>query len=431
VSDLKPAAAFSLQRSRLLFEQAQQRLAAGVSSTLRLAVRPTPLFVARGEGALLEDVDGNTYIDYTLAYGPLILGHAPAAVVRAVTEAAAIGSTFGAQHEGEVALSQRMCELVPNADRVCFSNSGTEAVMVALRLARAFTGRARIVRFAGHYHGWSDAILASASADGRAEPITGGQSLAALDDLIVLEWNDEQALRRCFETQGSEIAAVICEPIVCNAGCLQPRASFLELLSMLPGRHGALLIFDEVITGFRVAAGGAQELLNTAADLAIFGKALSAGYPLSAVAGRADVMGLIAAGTVLHMGTLNGNTVSTAAALATLEELTRDDETFARLRATARQLSAGIKALADERGVPLVVNDVGPVFQTLFTAERPVDTLAAYERSDASRCARFAELLLAEGVYVRPSGLWYVSTAHSEELVERTLGAVDRVLHGL
>jgi glutamate-1-semialdehyde 2,1-aminomutase len=431
MSELKPAALPSLKRSRLLFEQAQQRLAAGVSSTLRLSVRPTPLFVVRGEGALLEDVDGNSYIDYTLAYGPLILGHAPPAVVRAVTEAAAIGSTFGAQHEGEVALSSRICELVPNADQVCFSNSGTEAVMVALRLARAYSGRSRIIRFAGHYHGWSDAILATASAEGRVHPVTGGQSLAALDDLIVLQWNDEEGLGSCFEALGSEIAAVVCEPIVCNAGCLYPRASFLELLRTLPSRHGALLIFDEVITGFRVAPGGAQELLGATADLAIFGKALSAGYPLSAVTGRRHVMELIADGTVLHMGTLNGNTVSTAAALATLQELTGEPGVFNRLCAIAERLSAGIEALADERGVALVVNAAGPVFQTLFTSARPVDTLLTYQRSDTGRCARFAELLLAEGVYVRPSGLWYVSTAHTEEHVEQTLGAVDRVLRRL
>ena len=419
-----------LERSRELFLESSQHLAAGVSSTLRRAVRPTPLFVTHGQGAWLFDVDENAYLDYTLAYGPLILGHAPRPVVDAVAQAAALGSTFGAQHRGEIELARRVTELVPVADLTCFANSGTEAVLIALRLARAYTGRQRIVRFGGHYHGWADQVLAKPTGVGfGARGVTGGQSDAALTDQIVVPWNDPGALQAAFAEHPDKIAAVICEPIVCNSGCLYPRAGYLELLRRLATDHGSLLVFDEVITGFRVALGGAQELLGVMPDLATYGKALSGGYPLSAVAGRRDIMSLIGSGVVDHMGTLNGNTISLSAGIATLDELARNGgEVFARLRHLGDRLSNGLREAAMTSDVPLVVNEAGPVFHTIFTAETHVDTIAAYNRRDEERSAHFAELLLNEGVYVRPSGLWYISAAHTEADIDETIAMARRVL---
>lgn len=412
-----------------MFARSAASLAGGVASNLRRAISPTPLFISEGKGALLTDVDGNVYIDYTLAYGPVILGHAPEVLARATARATAIGSTFGAQHVGEIELAEHICRLVPSAERVCFSSSGTEAVLVALRLARAFTGRQKIVRFAGHYHGWSDAILAAADGGTAAGAVTQGQSAAALHDLIVLQWNDLAGIEQLLAESGQEIAAVVCEPIACNSGCLWPRPGYLQRLLELAHDAGALLIFDEVITGFRVAPGGAQELLGVTPDLSIFGKALAGGFPLSAVAGRAGIMDLIASGAVDHMGTMNGNTLCTAAAIATLGELTRDDAVaFGNLREVSAELVQGLRTCARRAGVPMVVNDAGPVFHVLFTDEEPVDTLAAYERRDIERGKLFARGLLEKGIYARPSGLWYVSTAHEFVHVRMTLAAVEQVL---
>lgn len=423
----------SWQRSRELFEEAKQSLASGVASSLRLAIKPTPLFVKYGRGSHLFDMDGNEYIDYTLAYGPLILGHAHPAIVNAVHGAALRGTTFGAQHESEIKLSRLLCQYVPNADLVCLSGSGTEAVMLAVRLARAHTGRDKVIRFAGHYHGWSDSIFTTfesqASDDWVARPGTKGQSPAALANLIVLPWNDAEVVARALEANTGEVAALICEPVLCNSGCILPRAGYLQALSELTRRHGTLLIFDEVITGFRLGLGGAQERYGVHADLAIFGKALSGGLPLSAVTGRGEIMDPVIRGVVTHLGTFNGNTVSTAAAVATLHELSRDGgAAFLHLGQLGERLARGLRGEAAEAGVPLVVNSAGSVFSTIFSDLPQVSDFAAYQQRDVAKSSQFAELLLREGVYVRPNGLWYVSTAHSDADVDFTLQAVRKVL---
>jgi glutamate-1-semialdehyde 2,1-aminomutase len=424
----------SFGRSHERLEKARHYLASGTASTLRLAVRPTPLFIERGEGAEIVDVDGNRLIDYTLAYGPLILGHAHPAVVDAVSAAVRSGSTFGAQHDGESAVAARICALVPNAELVCFSNSGTEAVMAALRIARAAAGRSRIVRFAGHYHGWADGILtadqvAGAEAGWHASPGSAGQPSAALADVLVLPWNDAAAVEAAFDRFGDGIAAVICEPVLCNSGCIAPAPGFLQRLRALTRRHQSILIFDEVITGFRLGLGGAQERFNVDADLMIFGKALAAGFPLSAVAGRAETVGVIANRTIEHMGTLNANPVATAAATAALDLLAADHgAAFGEMARLGQMLADGIAAAAAAFGIPLVINTAGQVFQTIFTDETAVADYESYCRRDVERARRFAELLMYEGIYVRPSGLWYLSTAHTEAHVEATLRAVGRGL---
>lgn len=421
----------SLARSRELFEESQRFLAGGVASTLRGAIKPSPLFISHGRGSHIFDVDGNDYVDYTMAYGPLILGHAHPAIVSAVGSALARGSTFGAQHEGEIELARRLCEYVPNAERVCLSGSGTEAVMLALRLARAATGRRKVIRFGGHYHGWWDGIFTAFGCDAM-RPGTGGQSEAALADLVLLPWNDAGAVAEILAAQGPEIAAVICEPVLCNSGCLLPRPGYLEELRRLTSEHGCLLVFDEVITGFRLGLGGAQERYGIQPDLAVFGKALAGGLPLSAVTGAREVMELVATGEVSHLGTFNGNTASTAAALATLEELARDGgDAYVVMNRMGEALANGLREAADSAGVPLLVNSAGQAFFTLFTDEDEVWSVSSFERRDQARGARFAELLLGEGVYVRPNGLWYVSTAHTGADVEYTLAAAARALAAL
>lgn len=427
----------AFHRSKMLLAESRRYLASGVSSTLRLAVGPTPLFIERGAGAELIDVDGNRLIDYVLGYGPLILGHAHPTVVRAVSEAIAQGSTFGAQHEREIHLSRRICELVPNVELVCFSGSGTEAVMVALRLARAFTGRQKVIRFVGHYHGWSDAIFTSSSLHGptnlwASDPAVPGQTASALTDVLLLPWNDPEALSTVFATLGDELAAVICEPVLCNAGCLLPAPGYLEQIRSLTAAHRTVLIFDEVITGFRIALGGAQERFGIASDLAVFGKALSGGYPLSAVAGRSEIMNLISEGTVSHLGTLNGNPVSTSAAIATLAELSKDNgAVYGHMEARAAQLVQGIHEHAEQAGIPVTIRRVGSVFHLSFTdADSEVGgSVLAHESPE--RAATFAEALLREGVFVRPDGLWYLSACHTTDHIEFTARAVGRALQAL
>jgi len=421
-------------RSRRLLEESRGYLASGVASTLRLAVRPTPLFVDHGAGSRVVDVDGNEYIDYTMAYGPLILGHAHPAVVQAVSEAARRGVTFGAQHRDEIAVARQICEQVPGAELVCFSGSGTEAVMLALRLARAFTGRSKVIRFAGHYHGWSDGIFTTAAtvAPDAPAPGTAGQSSNALEDVIVVPWNDLAAVEAALHGKGGDVAAVICEPVLCNSGCIEPLPGYLEGLRLLSTEYGSVLIFDEVITGFRLGPGGAQERFGVQADLATFGKALAGGLGLSAVAGRGDILDLVASGVVAHLGTLNGNTLALAAARATLAELGRDEAApYPRMATFGDQLAAGFAAIAEEAAVPLVVNSVGQAFQTIFTTESAVDDYATFAASNLTRCAEFVEAMLHQGVYVRPNGLWYLSTAHTEQDVATTLDAAARAFSSL
>ena len=290
------------------FERSSRSLAGGVLSGIRRVARPYPLFFESGHGARVVDVDQNTYVDYGLAWGPLILGHAPTEVVEAVSRQLRRGFTFGAQHDLEYAVAERLISLIPCADSVCFSNSGTEIVQVALRLARAATGRRLVLKFEGHYHGWSDSILASyhftpeqlAASGGHAIPVSLGQ--VPPQETIVAQWNDFDAVERIFQERGAEIAAIICEPILCNSGCIPPDPGFLEGLRGITRDRGALLIFDEVITGFRVHLKGAQGLYDVEPDLATYAKAIGAGTALSALGGKARYMDLIASGRVVHGG---------------------------------------------------------------------------------------------------------------------------------
>ncbi|GBF72503.1 aspartate aminotransferase family protein [Paenibacillus sp. 598K] len=430
------------EQSRHKYETSRRYLAGGVASSLRSAMKPSPLFAASGSGPRLRDVDGNEYIDYLLAYGPLILGHAHPAITARVIEAMERGITYGIQHDGEIELARRLTELLPCADQVALSGSGTEAVMLALRLARAYTGKRKVVRFHGHYHGWSDAIFtafpssdmrASApTSDAAVSPGTGGQSTAALEDIILLPWNDAEALERALRAHREEIAAVISEPVMCNNGCMLPKAGYLEQMRRLTEELGIVMILDEVITGFRLGLGGAHGKLGIQPDLITIGKALGGGVAISAVAGRRELMSLIEDGTVSHLGTLNGNGVATAAALATIDVLASDDgAAYATMEHTARLLVDGLRELLAKHEIPGVINQAGPVFNLMFTDEPIVEDFATFTKKDAAKYSRFAELMLAEGVLVRSNGLWYISAVHTEREVNDTLRAADRVLADL
>lgn len=432
-----------VEQSQIKFAESQAYLAGGVASSLRSAMKPAPLFAASGAGARIRDVDGNTYIDYLLGYGPLILGHAHEATVAGVHEAMKRGITFGLQHDGEIELARSLTELLPCADKVAVSGSGTEAVMLALRLARAYTGKRKIVRFHGHYHGWSDTIFtsfpssdmrktdkaAAEQGEERILPGTGGQSEVALEEIILLPWNDPEALESVLREHKDTIAAVISEPVMCNSGCVLPKPGYLARMQELTRELGIVLILDEVITGFRLGLSGAHGRFGLKPDLVTIGKALGGGIAISAVAGRQDIMALIEDGTVSHLGTLNGNGVATAAALATIAELSKDGGiVYAAMEANAAKLVDGIRSLLAKHSVPGIINPIGPVFHMMFTNEPKVEDFAAFSKRDAAKYAAFAANLLEEGVLVRSNGLWYISAVHGEQEIEETLAAVDRAL---
>ncbi len=421
------------QGSLARFERARRSLAGGVSSGLRRSARPYPLFFQRGHGAEVQDVDDNLYLDYTLAWGPLILGHAPDPIQQAVGAALETGHTFGAQHDLEFEVAEMIQRLVPCAERVCFANSGTEIVQVALRLARAFTGRRKYLKFEGHYHGWDDSVLVSYHPDASHVTATGGAPAGVgagqrpHEDVVVVEWNDREGVAAAFRDHSDDLSAVICEPLLCNSGCIPAEPGFLQLLREITLQHRCMLIFDEVITGFRLAAGGAQSYYGVTPDLATFAKAIGGGLPLSVLAGRAEVMELIANGAVVHAGTLNGNPLVLAAAKATLETLTRaGDSVYERMWRLGDQLRDGIRERLAGKGVPVALTGGGPVFQISFQDRAPRnyrETLSA----DRKLYSDFVLALLDEGVLALPDGRWYLSAAHSNEDIARTLDAVASV----
>jgi glutamate-1-semialdehyde 2,1-aminomutase len=430
-----------------LYREAGESLAGGVSSNFRLGGEPAPLFFERGEGARLYDADGNVYLDYVLGMGPCILGHAPPAVVAAVGEAMGRGQLFAGQHRGEIELARRFCALVPCAERVRFGSSGSEMVQAALRVARAATGKRLVVKFEGHYHGWFDTILVSVQPPvGAAGPAdaprrhlpSAGQSPGAAEDVAVLPWNDADILEAFLAARGGETAAVIMEPVLCNTGVILPRPGYLEAVRALCDRHGVVLIFDEVITGFRLGPGGAQGRLGVVPDLAVFAKALGAGFPVAALGGRKALMERLADGSALHGGTYNTNLVSTVAALATLEELGRDGgAAYGAMEARGERLMAGLREAARRVGVPLLVQGLGTVFNTAFGesagqagGEPPaaVTDYRGYARLDAGRQRAFLRALQDRGVRVTARGTWFLSTAHGDEDVAETLRAAEAAL---
>ncbi|MGQ0582529.1 MAG: aspartate aminotransferase family protein [Reyranella sp.] len=397
-----------------------------------------PLFFDRGEGAWLHDVDGNVHIDYVLGNGPAILGHAPKPVIDAVAASLAEGQLFAAQNPRETELAERLCRLLPSAEVVRFATSGTEAVLMAMRLARAFTGRNRILKFEGHYHGWSDqAYISTRPSLNEAGPadapvaVAGspGMPPSVLDDVAVAGWNDLKALAQAFERYPGQIAGVIMEPIMVNGGAILPQPGYLAGVRDLCRAEGALFICDEVITGFRVGLGGAQACLGVSADLSVYAKAVAAGFPLAMVAGRRDVMDILLDKGVMHGGTYNGNVQSMAAALAALDVLERDGGAIYRqMEARGTRLMDGLAGLGAKHRLPVLVQGMPAIFQTFFTRGAAPRNYRESAACDRDMAMAFHAALQEEGIRVNQRATWFLSTAHDDAVIDETLTAADRAM---
>jgi glutamate-1-semialdehyde 2,1-aminomutase len=422
-----------MNHSEALFNRAQRVIPGGVNSPVRAfkSVGGKPLFIQRGDGSHIWDADGREYIDYIGSWGPLIFGHRPPEVVKALNDVLEIGTSFGAPTEREVELAELIGELVPSVEKVRLVSSGTEATMAAIRLARGFTGRERIVKFDGCYHGHGDSLLVKAGSGvatlGLPDSPGVPSSLAALT--TVLPFNDPGALKEEFERCGAEIACAIIEPIVGNMGCVAPRPGYLELLRDVTKRSGAALIFDEVMTGFRVALGGAQQLYGIRPDLTTLGKVIGGGLPVGAYGGRAEIMDRVApAGPVYQAGTLSGNPLAVSAGLATLRRLQKENP-YSKLESLGARLERGLLDAAREAGVAAKVGRAGSMF-TLFFTDRSVTNFEAAKSCDTQRFNRYFHGMLDKGVYLPPSQFEaaFISAAHTESDIDRTIDAARHAL---
>jgi len=420
-----------MSRNDELFARAQRTIPGGVNSPVRAfrSVGGTPRFFQRGEGAYLWDADGRRYIDYVGSWGPAILGHAHPAVVRAVVEAAPNGLSFGAPTELEIEMAETLCRLVPSMDMVRLVSSGTEATMSALRLARGFTGRSKIVKFEGCYHGHGDSLLVKAGSGALTfgQPSSAGVPPAIANETIVLPYNDLDSLDAAFKAEGDQIACIIVEPIVGNMNLIMPRPDFLPGLRAVCDRHGAVLIFDEVMTGFRVHPRGAQGIFGVAPDLTTLGKVIGGGMPVGAFGGKRAIMEMIAPlGPVYQAGTLSGNPVAVAAGLATLREI-QAPGFYDRLTARTRSLTEGLAAAAARTGVGFCAQSAGGMFGLYFTVAVP-DTYDTVMAGDKARFNRFFHAMLDSGVYFAPSAFeaGFVSAAHSADDIATTVALAEK-----
>ena len=414
-------------KSKALFEKAQRLIPGGVNSPVRagkaVGMDPPP-FIARAEGCHLWDVDGNRYIDYVCSWGPMLLGHAHPAVVAALKERIGLGTSYGAPTELEVDAAEIITRMFPSMEMVRMVNSGTEATMSAIRLARGFTGRERIVKFDGCYHGHGDSLLVSAGSGVLTLSIPGcpGIPEGLASQTLCLPYNDPEAVAGAFSRYGKEIAAVIVEPIAGNMGVVLPKEGFLQTLREVTQKHGALLIFDEVITGFRVSPGGAQQLYGISPDLTCLGKIIGGGLPVGAYGGKREIMLHMAPeGRVYQAGTLSGNPLAMAAGLATLKLLEKGD-VYEELERKGRALFTGLEDAARSQGIPIVVNRVGSM-GSFFFSETPVTNFVEVMGSDSRKFPRFHSSMLRKGIYLAPSAFesWFLSTAHDDESIGRTI----------
>jgi len=425
-----------MKRSLALFHRAQLRIPGGVNSPVRAfqSVGGSPPFLHRGKGATVWDADGNAYIDYVGSWGPLIVGHAHPDVVKAVQQAADKGLSFGAPTEAEVEMAELLVRLVPSLELVRLVSSGTEATMTAIRLARGHTGRTKIIKFEGCYHGHADALLVKAGSGALTlgQPSSAGVPAEVAAQTLVLDYNDAGTVERAFEREGREIAAVIVEPVAGNMNLVAPRAGFLETLRLCCTRYGAVLIFDEVMTGFRVAPGGAQQLYGVNPDLTTLGKVIGGGMPVGAVGGRRDIMQRLAPlGPVYQAGTLSGNPIAIAAGLATLK-LVQAPGFHEKISATTRTLCEGLTKAARDQGVGFCAQSAGSLFG-LYFRETPPASYHEVMECDRNAFNRFFHAMLARGIYLAPSAYeaGFVSAAHGEQELERTIRAAAQAFASL
>ena len=431
---------YSTARSKAMFEESQKHLAGGVGSHVRASVKPYPVFMDHGRGSHIYDVDGNEYVDFLLAYGPLILGHCPEPVVKAVKEQLDRGTAFGTPHAVEIELSKLICELVPSVELVRYNSTGSEAVQSVLRLARAYTGKNKVIKFEGHYHGCLDSVYVSHLPEALSMiglehapwKVLGspGQCESVLEDLVVVSWNNLELVEQAVHKHKHEIAAIITEPVMSNCGVIPPNPGYLEGLRQITRDNDVLLIFDEVITGFRIDLHGAQGYYGVTPDLCTMAKALGAGYPISAFGGKREIMQLLAERQVVHDGTYNSNGLVCAAALATVKELSKDNgAVYDRMRGLGNRLMKGLAEIAERNGIPLRIQGFGTFFGTVFI-DRPIMNLRESYYQDKGRYPRFRQELFARGVQIFASdkGLWYLSAAHTDADVDYTLGVVEDVM---
>ena len=416
------------------YEDAKTVLAGGVSSNFRYHPLPVPLSIERGEGPYLWDADGNRYIDYVLGNGPAFLGHNPKPVLDAVRASLEVGQAFTTVHQAEIELAHRLVELIPCAELVRFDVSGTQVDQIAMRLARAHTGRTKVIKFEGHYHGWADNIFASvAPAINEAGPHNNPQVLTQStgqpdnirENLVVQPFNDIQVLSDTIASQGSEIAAIVLEPMACNSGVIPPEPGYLQAMRKLCDDNGIVLIFDEVITGFRLALGGAQERFGVTPDVAVFAKAVAAGFPMAVVAGKRDIMEGVLSG-VVHGGTYNGITSSVAACRASVEMLAADGGAiYDKVEKDGQTLMDGLKGIASRRAIPLHTQGLGQIFSTVFTENPPLLSYRDYKATDEPMRLKFIQGMQDRGVRVTARGTWFVPAVLCDEDLTFTLEAAD------
>ncbi|MBB5439992.1 glutamate-1-semialdehyde 2,1-aminomutase [Pedobacter sp. AK017] len=423
--------------SGALLARAKKVLAGGVSSEFRKYNHPHALFYTHGRGAKVYDVDGNEYLDFTLSQGPLILGHSHPEVLHAINDYSELGQLFAGQHIRELELAEKIQELIPSAELMRFCLDGSEAVQTAFRVARAKTGKQKFLRFEGHYHGWLDNVSwgISAGPDGflgirenpEVYPWSEGLPARAREEFLIIPWNDPELLIATVEQHHHELAAIITEPVMCNNGCIVADNGFLQCMRDLCDRFGIALIFDEVITGFRLSLGGAQRYFNISPDLSIFAKAMGSGYPISVVAGKNEWMRLIADSRVIHAGTMNSGNASIAAALATIQVLERENP-YENMFLLGERLMEGLCKAAKDTGKQLLVQGPGPMFSIAFTQLDQIKDYRDTLQSDRLKLGKFISGMHNEGVRIIGRGLWYISAAHREEDIEFALHKAQKVL---
>ena len=424
-------------RSQALFEQAQAHIPGGVNSPVRAFrhVGGTPVFFKKAKGAYAWDEDNNKFIDYVGSWGPMILGHAHDDILKAVCDTAVHGLSFGAPTAAEVDMANLICQLVPSMDMVRMTSSGTEATMSAIRLARGYTGRDKIVKFEGCYHGHGDSLLVKAGSGmlTMGVPSSPGVPAGLANETITLSFNDSEQVKACFAEVGEQIACIIVEPVAGNMNCITPEAGFLETLRAVCDQYGAVLIFDEVMTGFRVALGGAQAHYGITPDLTTFGKVIGGGMPVGAFGGKRAIMERIAPlGPVYQAGTLSGNPVAMAAGLTTLA-LLQEAGFYDRLSAKTQAVTTGMQAVADKLGIPFTTNSVGGMFGFFFTTDKQVSRYEQVVAGDIERFKKFFHGMLRQGVYLAPSAFEasFLSIAHSDDDIAQTLAATETVMKTL